>query len=214
MRSYFLEHEEYTHLILHPDDLIVNYEHYVKLMKNIEEHDFPVISGICNVDSNSRNHILACVDKPFPSLKRNIRSYKFMSVDEINTGIRRMLWIGFPFMWVRRDIMEKIEFEDDSRWNMNSPNLGWGFDIVFCHYCKELDIPVYADLNVFMKHYKGDRSIEGYLIKTGSVPPKVLLVKDDVEYDITNECNSKYLTKQDWIKYPHMNTTTGRTDMI
>ena len=209
MRSYFLEHGEYTHLILHPDDLIVNESHYNALKKTIEEHDYPVLSGVCIVSINVPQ-LLAVTESKLPTPYRRTRKYDFVNTRSSPRGIVKVLWSGFPFMWIRRDIVEKIEFEDDTRWNLQDPNKGWSFDVTFCYNCDKLEIPIYTDFDVMMKHLKD----AGNMIKTGQTKPKVLLVKDNEEKDITQECHDKYLAKEDWIQYPHLNTTTHKLDMI
>lgn len=209
MRSYFLDHKEYTHMILHPDDLIVNQSHYNTLKQNVEEYDYQVISGVCNI-SVKNNKRLAIDITNLPKTNRRVRKYDFASTNVNLTGIIKVVWAGFPFMWIRRDVIEKIELVDDSQWNQQDPNKGWSFDVVFCYYCDVLDIPIYANLDVKMEHLKD----KGHLIKTGGIKPKVVKIHSNLECDITEECHNKYLTEKDWTPYPHLNTTTHKLQMI
>jgi hypothetical protein len=196
-------------MILHPDDLIVNQSHYILLKQDIEQFEYPVLSGICKVSVN-RPQLLAATISKLPTPFRHTRKYDFVKTNLSPLDIVRVIWSGFPFMWIRRDVLEKIELDDDSKWNPKDPNKGWSFDVVFCYHCNEQGIPIYTNFNVIMEHLKD----KGHMIKTGTSKPKILLVKDNIEQDITYECHNKYLTKEDWTPYPHLNSTTRKLQMI
>ena len=54
MRNYFLQHKEYTHLVLATDDIVVLKKDIEQLQKNLGD-DYPVIAGIMNVDQDDEN---------------------------------------------------------------------------------------------------------------------------------------------------------------
>lgn len=222
IRSYFLDHEEYTHLILHPDDLIVNNEHFNILKSDIERHDYQVLSGTCNVSTiGQEEESLAITLQPnFPHPQRDMRKYGFVTRialrPEHDKNIWQVAWAGFPFMWIRRDILEKIELVDDSEYNLQDPDRGWAFDVMFCYNCKELGIPIYVDFNLKarMRHLKGNYRMGNREIQTGIKKPKVIFINGKEEQDITEYCNNKYLTEEDWKPYKYLNPSTKITKMI
>ena len=54
-RDFFLEHEEYTHLVICPDDLVIYYVPFMKLRRETEKYDFPNLCGISNLDEDRPN---------------------------------------------------------------------------------------------------------------------------------------------------------------
>lgn len=214
MRRYFLSHPEYTHLIVQPDDLVATIKHYNAIKNDVIANNYHVISGVCNCTVND-NRLAMDIDQ-LPERNRKLREYHYPPSSRVK-GIVKVFWAGFPFSWIRRDVVERIEFEDDSRFNPSyTPNQGWATDVMFHNACFELGIPVFADCNVSMKHLKGHEIYEGFNIKTGIEEPKVYLVPklQDKWKDITNECYEKHLEAGDKIPFSFMDPQTGRHRMI
>jgi hypothetical protein len=79
IRDYFLAHEEYTHLVLYPDDLLATNDDFDILIKDIEEYDYPTISGICNLTYIQMDLISACPTLP----GINIEQYDFFTREQV-----------------------------------------------------------------------------------------------------------------------------------
>lgn len=210
IRDYFLDND-YTHLVLHPDDLIADVTHFDKLLANC--NDYPVLSGICNVDVDSSPYLLAADITALPNPIRDLRRYTFVPKSRNPNRIVKAYWAGFPFMFIQREVVEKIPFEDDTRYNLNDThNQGWAFDVTFCYSCSKLGIPIYVDFSVFMNHLKG----AGHEVKTGRTAPKVIQKIEESEkwVDVTRFCHEHYLTPEDWTPYPYVNPTTRDQGLI
>jgi len=149
MRDFFLSHKEYTHLAICSDDLIVHPEGVEQLIDRAEE--YPLIMGICNVDINDHPDGLMAISRIEPAGKEEGRRYHFYRRSELD-GIIRVPWAGFAFAIFRRDIVEKIKFDDDGRWNYGR-HVGAN-DIAMCHDLNELDIPIMVDTSVYFYHHR------------------------------------------------------------
>ena len=208
MQRYFMDHKEYTHLIVHPDDLLVTKSHFDTLKMDIVDKDYQVISGVC--DCTTTDSRLAIDITALPHPVRKLRKYYYTKPSDVK-GIVKVFWAGFPFTWIRRDILSNIKFEDDTRFNIVEPNnQGWATDVMFHFNCDYNKIPVYADTNVFMRHLKGHELTPEFQIKTGILEPKIYIN----EKDITQECYDKYLTSEEKEPYYFKDPQTGRKQMI
>ena len=127
-RKYFLDHEEYTHLIILPDDLIVTPQDIEKLLQNADMIE--VLSGYCEntirqmwnyegppeeqPDSN-----ISLILPPSPPMSGTYSAYDFMSlrfIDCLNkTGehIIKIRYSGFAPTIISRAVIEKIPFRSE-----------------------------------------------------------------------------------------------------
>ena len=160
LRSFFLDHTEYTHLILAPDDLIVKRSHMKQLCNDILESDYPVISGMCNVDTkNLKDFVAVSKNLPLTRYLENQRHYDWYSRKEILDLAAKMgpivqvPFAGTPLMAIRRDIIEKIDFEPDGNHNEN-PGNGHSQDLMFCNNCHKNNIPIMVDTRIDMMHLR------------------------------------------------------------
>lgn len=197
-RKFFLDHEEYTHLICDPNDLVVKKENYEKLIDGLENNDFPVLSGLCNVDLGKyRNFWNVCLTKP--KLDYEERFYKWFPESQrkllLKKGIKfqKFGWAGFPFMAIQRDIVKQIPFyhipkghEDHDKNNLGMMELkgGWAGDLAFCTSCEFFNIPIMVDITNTIHHLRfcGEMRI-------GKDNPKVYFEpanKSEI-FDITNK---------------------------
>lgn len=163
-RQFFLDHTEYTHMAVLPDDLLVDVRHVEKLLDDLIEHDYPVLSGICNFAMSTKNFFnnMAAIDyKNYGAVSELSKTGRFNYFKQIMSRDRykqikeemkdkpnriiRVALSNFPFTIIRRDVVEKIQF---------GANL-MGVDTVFFQSCINQNIPTYADLDVEMLHIKG-----------------------------------------------------------
>lgn len=177
MRNLFLYDErfkQYTHLVIAPDDLIVTNDHIETLVKDLEEFDYPVLSGVCNVDTGAQRDKAAICIRNLPNNRwddgthvnhEDVRFYDWASFEELDKcpKITKVLFSGFPLFFIRRDIVEQIEFETDYEWNPDC-NLKYSasVDTTFCNRCFEKNIPIHVDTTVRMHHLRF-----GAMIKVG-----------------------------------------------
>ena len=195
-RDWFLKHPEYTHMAILPDDLLLETKHVDKLINDLEQYDYPVLSGICNFAMSTKNffsRMTAIEHTKYEAVDYLAAEGRFDYFKDVMTRDRwkelreqmkdkpnriiRVAWSAFPFTIIRRDVVEKIEF---------GSNL-MGVDTVFFQSCINLSIPTYADLDVEMLHIKGiennhemqnsifmayDKNVCTAVLYTKSNPPK------------------------------------------
>jgi len=154
MRNYFLKHKEFTHLVLATDDIVVKPIHLHQLEKELTRHDYPVLSGLMNVDLDDKEFVNLSMSLPLK--KRRLRQYSWMTRSEIfvKEDIFQVAFSGFPLMAIRRDIVEKIPFDADRVFEGLPPDRGASLDFVFCWYCQEHDIPIMVDKRIDLLHLR------------------------------------------------------------
>lgn len=175
---------EYTHLVLVANDMIPTKECFEQLVKDLEEYDYPVLSGVVNVDMNKlKNHYNVCFN--LPSLEYAKRHYRWMPESVIKTcldygaPIQKVKFSGFPMMFIRRDVLEKTRINyldpklttiEDAVWDRRG---GFANDLCFANNCHVNNIPIHADLRCKMKHFglKGKQ-------KVGINKPKLTFIRN------------------------------------
>ena len=126
-RDYFLEHNQYTHLVVLPDDLLITPTDFYTLRDDAETYD--VISGWCRntirltpywkgeqetedmAESNISFHL-----PPNPPAQGTYGRYRFISIPfidvlkETNQNIVEVKYAGFPLTFISRNIVEQVPF--------------------------------------------------------------------------------------------------------
>tara|TARA_Y100001951_G_scaffold101419_1_gene106274 strand:+ start:77 stop:670 length:594 start_codon:yes stop_codon:yes gene_type:complete len=145
-RDFFLNNEEYTHLIILTVDMIATKEGFEALMKHDPNYD--IISGVMNVDMDKNKDKLA-ITKEIPSEEPKGREYNWIPRQNYSE-LTKVNFIGFSFTRMTRKAVEMIPFRPDSN--------GSAHDVTFAHDCKKNNIQIYADTGIFFKHlrYKGE----------------------------------------------------------
>lgn len=152
MRTEFLKRKEYTHLVIASDDLIVKPENVSKLLDELGKKDYPIFGGVCTING-SRLDILNIIGiENMPTLER--RHYDWFKKENVK-GIMQVGFAGFPLMAIRRDIVERFDFDSQSRLSGCDPNDIGNIDLIFCLRCKENNIPIYVDTDNYMIHIRG-----------------------------------------------------------
>lgn len=153
MRRYFLEHKEYTHMVLATDDIVVLPEHVKKLQRALEEYDCPVLSGMMNVDQNDTKTVN--ISYRIATKERRFRTYYWIHRKDLpKDDIIQVEFSGFPLMAIKREIVERFEFDADRIFEGKKSENGASLDLVFCWKCKENNIPIYVDTRIDMKHLR------------------------------------------------------------
>ena len=145
-RDFFLNNEEYTHLIIQTVDMIPTKEGFEALMKHDQNYD--IISGVMNVDLTDNKNNLAITDG-IPSENPKGRIFNWVARKDYSELIQ-VDWIGFSFTRISRKVVKDLPFREDSS--------GYSQDVTFAIDCKNKNIPIYADTSIFFKHlrYKGE----------------------------------------------------------
>jgi len=171
-RDFFLKHEEYTHFVICPDDLLVGKKHIDALIKNLEKYDYQIHAGVCNVDNGKyKNYLCITENLPHPirimkastdgtEPKQSLigwRHYAWYSTDYDfgEEPIQSVYFSGFAAQFISRKIMETVKFEDDSSVN-HIPNVtGGSLDVVFSNKMFQINIPQMVDTRIRMNHLAG-----------------------------------------------------------
>ena len=184
IRNYFLANSEYTHLVILPDDLIVTVAQFKSLMKSVQDFDYPVLGGVANIDATPNGMNFFSMSFNMIHADRNKRFAKLVTKTELDElakgGIVRVLWSGFPCMFIRRDVVEKIEFNNDGKYIEGLDGFhGCCADTVFCYECYQNKIRIHVDPRIIMPHLRFNQE-EKDSWRVGSLPPKVYLEKSTV----------------------------------
>lgn len=182
LRNFFLQHPEYTHLVLIPDDLVVEPHHVAQLYKDLQEYDYAVLSGICNIDmahpdlySITENlphpvRPLKKVDCPKDMPHRRWFAWRWYSWFTDKTiqeeqkrqdrTIIRVQHSGFALQAIRRDIVERIEFMTDAVENGIKESETSSVDVMFSNSCGAAGIAIFADPRIKMRHLREAGPVE------------------------------------------------------
>lgn len=161
VREFFLEHEEYTHLAIGTDDIVVKPEHLRQLEQDIVEYDYPVICGMMNVNQEDLGILNITPPSNVPHSEWSKRKYEWISRDRLyshtqdgKNPIIEVGFNGFALMIIRRDIVQTIDFYSDYICNPIPWQIAGAFDVQFCFQCHKRDIPIYTDTRVDLLHLR------------------------------------------------------------
>lgn len=179
INQFVKEHPEYTHFLLIADDACPTIEGCRQLIKDIEEYDFPVITGVtnsCNMYDMSDRICSWCKNKeehpflnitPIPAsyieesdgtlVQSSIQwHYSYMNNEwrKKNQGIYKIWMNGLGLCAVRRDILLQIPLRQLTlRLKSGGKGNNGSDDFMFAIDCAKHGIPQYVDTRVFMRHY-------------------------------------------------------------
>lgn len=172
IRDYFLKHKQYTHLVIACSDIVVNQNHIWQLERDLQDHDYPVITGIMNICLEFLNVYNITSNVVHPQMPE----FNWYVEDTLpKENIFRVNWSGFPLMCIRRDIVERFDFEPINLY-LKDKNLLYGsLDVVLCFKFFKENIPIYADKRIKLLHLKEvqEKSQE---TKVGKKPAKLIVL--------------------------------------
>jgi hypothetical protein len=197
IRDFFLNKTSFEYLAIAPDDLTFSVADYDKLILTLERERFPVFSGVCNLTmvSGQASLLNICIEKPVP-IPRRERHYAWANVKDprLPQGVTKVAFAGFPLMFIKREIVDKIGFQgdlEDAGLVLRKHRIPSSFDTVFCWRCHEQNIPIHVDTSVRLLHLKGADSsyachtqVEDRL--TGKEPPLSYAVTGTKSEDYTD----------------------------
>ena len=165
IRDFFLENEEYTHLIMITEDAVV-YPDVVKLLiKDSLMYDFPIVSAYMNFDCKhpymniTTKNLMGLI--PFSAYQ-----YDLMSKDEIFNWSKdfpflRVFYQGWTCQVIQRWVVEKIPFrgvreckprEDIEIFGYPKPRPCF-HDLAWCQDLYKNGIPNIVDLRALCYHF-------------------------------------------------------------
>src|SRR5688500_1321475 len=163
IKRYFLKSwkKEYNHLIILPDDLVVNEIGVNKLVNKIQSNldRYKVIMGSCRVEYDSNQYIFT---KNLPDLVRSYRLYDWYTEKDIGTdfvGMMKVPYCGTPFAILDKDVVKQVSFSDDKKYNMSAAS-GYSEDVVLAHDLDKLNIPIWVHNGTRFTHLKGLKKAE------------------------------------------------------
>lgn len=154
IKHYFAQHNEYSHVAILPDDLIVS-EAIVDELVSFAMH-YDVITGVCNVDKTTFKDYLN-VSNVLPHRNASIRHYGFIGKDDPITKGRDAVQVNFAgtgFMIVTRKAFKHLSFDNDAQWNGLVESQGCCQDVIMCNDLHDAKIPIMADFHANMEHLK------------------------------------------------------------
>jgi hypothetical protein len=145
-RDFFLEHKEYTHIVICPDDLVINYDSFMELLRAVDDYKLTNLSGIANLDETNMN-IFSC--KPLgtdPTSKSAGTYYTRQTLPSelfIEVG-----FTGFACQFIERELVENLSFKGGC-------NVGRGcMDLQFTNELKEMGKPQIVYTDSFFEHLR------------------------------------------------------------
>lgn len=153
-RDFFLSHPEYTHLVICPDDLVIDHDAFESLKRNVDEYNLSNLSGVSNLDEESPN-VYCC--KPLGVDISQVCQGSFYYTCNYShvkpnsllpTEIFQAGFSGFSTQFIERELMEKISFEGGCEEGKGC------MDLKFAYELNDLEIPIMIDPNSFFVHLR------------------------------------------------------------
>lgn len=159
IREQFLKHTEYTHLVICPDDLLIDDKNKLELLLKDARQlgDQVIVSGYCNVDT-SENSKYANVTQYDVSNARQGRTYQWFTLRQLEENktedfLIEVKFSGFALMVIPRQAIEQIPFRNDSSTGQFD-YLGCCVDVMFCNDAISKGYKIYVDTRVRLQHLK------------------------------------------------------------
>lgn len=163
-RSYFLEHPQYSHFFYINEDGFFTPDHVRLLMKDVEEQDYPVVSGWSDIDHSHPHGNISFRDMK-NLVVRGREVYQHPNITDLALGkhgfpIVKVWFMGTTLAMIKREVVEKLSFgaytQMDARYveRMFGVRRSFGImqDFQFCLECCRLEIPIYVDLRCLSFH--------------------------------------------------------------
>ncbi len=199
IEKFFNDNQDYTHLIMIPNDLVYNNENFQRTKEAIEKFDYPVLSGLCNVDlTQHKTDYNVCFK--LPELAYINRRYRWLADSTRKELLRRgsrfvnVKFAGYPAICIRRDVIEKVRLNFLNRtietnelpiWETRG---GFANDLIFCHNINDVGIPLICDIENTMLHfrYTGKSQI-------GVKPEKVKFIRkgENIDFNVQSNTDSE-----------------------
>ncbi len=177
-RDYFLDHPEYTHLIVMAHDCLVTKQNYEDLIKTVLDNpEKKIIAAVCNVEraghplNKMMNICFEC-----PSMNKNERHYSWIPFNSVS-GLIKVGFQGNAFTIIERSIIERYTIEGapvfQGTTHRDNLQFSGSPDITMCNKLKKLNIDIWANTEIKILHYANHLAS-----KTGTVAGFVEIIPD------------------------------------
>lgn len=152
-RDTFLDNKKYTHLVICPDDLVIDYDSFMILKRDVEEYDFNNIAGVANLDE-SQPDVYSCKAVGIDPTSKEKGSYleksHFIDIHEpCMVG-----FTGFACQWIERSLVEQLSFTGGC-------NNGKGcMDLQFTREMDKLGIGQIINPDAFFYHMRNAQHLQ------------------------------------------------------
>jgi len=129
-------------------DIEFSKENFEELINSADKDNFPVVSGFYYLIMNKDDSGVLIPQLSF-----------FADNDENLEGMKRVTSTGFGMILMHRDVIRKLykDFHNKHLFNKSQEtryDLLIGEDVYFCSHLNAIDIPIYVNCNVSLKHHK------------------------------------------------------------
>ncbi len=170
IQEQFLD-SDYTHIVIIPDDLLVNREDYEILKQDMEKYPEDVVSGYCNVDTTQfKDYANITYDVVSPLRANRVYNWVPLQDADVRNDTISVGYAGFGMFAVPKSIFELgIRFRNDS---FNGQNWdGCCVDVMFCYDVIQKGHKVLCDLRLRSQHLKiSDNRFQHF--RAGLDPPR------------------------------------------
>lgn len=205
---YFMEHPEYTHIMLVSDDGIPKPDSVSLLIADLEKYDLPVISGVSTVDSLSDDMFLGVTQNEVCTELKGVnrKNYECLPNEFIELqGLIKIWFEGNAMLTIRRDVLEKVHLTHPKATNPRYI-ISWAEagDLANSLYIAKAGYEIHADLRVFMQHFRWSHSTPPFNCLVGAKIPELRLEKATAEVphaepaDIITEIPQKFKDLMDF----------------
>jgi len=191
--EYFLNHPEYTHIIINADDAKQEYNHIAMLVADYKKYGFPIITGCCcqNKINNRDLHLNLTLNQVISSLNDKPVYLHLSNEMRFLNGIIRVWFQGNATPLIERDIFIKL--------GGLKPITKWQTDLRFSYMAWKEKIPQFVDLRCYMEHFRYPLSHGKYRLLVGEKKPYVKLIKA-TKKKIPNALPAKIIYPDDEIR--------------
>jgi len=186
-RTFFLHHD-FTHLIIHPDDMLATQSDLDQIISDITEQSDRIISGYCNVTAGDTDYEDANISfslPPDPPCKGTYEKYYFEKLEHL-AGLKEIIKVkhsGFGLLALPRAIVQQIPFRCD---------YGCCPDSCLSLDLSKAGIDQYVDTRVYCKHIRTSPDIIQTDKRDRQVIISTRLPKRDIrEYETCPLCGKK-----------------------
>lgn len=162
-RDYFLEHEQYSHIVICPDDMVVDYDSFMAIYRAVDEYDFSNLAGVANLDETNFD-VYACKPLEYDPESKTAGSY-YTSDTLPENEIIEVGFTGFTCQFIERDLVELLSFTGGC-------NKGHGcMDLQFTRELQSLNIPQLLHTGTFFPHLRNTQQDQVHLFKNSEHDP-------------------------------------------
>ena len=184
-KAFFLMREEYTHLVIWPDDLVYDDIGFRQLLLDVEEYELSNLAGTASLNEDMTPNISCTKQKGADLFAQSHGSwYQFEKTDKdrkntlvLPDEIFEVGFTGFCCQILERDLVRKLSFIGACNENKGCMDSRMSMDM------KELGIPLLVQPTIRFTHLRNRQLSEVLAVKSGIKKGYVKFVPRGVEFD-------------------------------